>query len=285
MTTRKKVIDVLGSWGNHLLTGQAAQIYDALNAAGLLVPDETPQPPTQPKRGLARLVIRDDGRVEAYNDAGELAFQSRSDVEPGHYDWRDITPTAGSIRCQVLADRAEPPFRCEKTKGHKGPHKTTDPDRYWISAEPCPDGYGIVNEPRPEEAETAETTISASLIDERSVIAGTISAEDYKAGANLSSIKGTISGPGVIRFASGGMIKPPPEPNYAITEPMPLSLIESIEGTVWLSEHDAAIRGGIAATIKRSWGEFIPVGSSAWLNFILADLLAGNWKPAERDGL
>ena len=41
-----------------------------------------------------------------------------------------------------------------------------------------------------------------------------------------------------------------PTINVYITEPLPPPVIEALEGTKWLAEHDAAIREGIAAAIE-----------------------------------
>ena len=70
-------------------------------------------------------------------------------------------------------------------------------------------------------------------------------------------------------------------PNISITEPMPPSLIEAIEGTVWLAEHDAAIREGIATAIKGYRDQFVLVGSGAWLDFTRCADIARDWVPAE----
>ena len=40
----------------------------------------------------------------------------------------------------------------------------------------------------------------------------------------------------------GTISAPPISQKFALAEPMPPQWIEAIEGTVWLAEHDAAIR-------------------------------------------
>ena len=69
--------------------------------------------------------------------------------------------------------------------------------------------------------------------------------------------------------------------NVYITEPMPRPVTEAIEGTVWLAEHDAAIREGIAVAIKGYRDQYVPVGSGAWLDFTRCASIAHSWKPAE----
>ena len=63
---------------------------------------------------------------------------------------------------------------------------------------------------------------------------------------------GTISGDEIDwgTTTSSHLVGPIPTPGLTITEPMPPSLIEAIEGTAWLAEHDTAIREGIAAAIE-----------------------------------
>ena len=76
--------------------------------------------------------------------------------------------------------------------------------------------------------------------------------------------------------------QPPLEPKLTITEPMPPSMIEAIEGTVWLAEHDAAIRRGIATAIE---ADILSDPSTANERSVARRdaFLARNWEPAEGD--